>query len=603
MQEKNRTKLLAGLLVGTLGFSVARPDKMITEPLNQADAAWVNAQAAYQLAEVEENDLHVAQAKLKKWAWQSLPPDPNTAMLKYRQWINDLAEECGLDQLEVEAGSKSRKSTRKSDVFWAVQVKVKGEATLAELSRFLYRFKRADLLQRVVNMSMESEDLEGDPYMAIDMVVEGICMQSAPTRLDLFNQSPLVAELDAEATRLAVSDTDGFPTSPGFQVKVGEEYMEVTDVAEDGTFTVKRGMDDSEPTEHTDKAKVLFMPVAQEMADTSFDQFEDFLANNPFVKPVIPRELDPRINPINDKKLIVGDDLSFKVTTADFDKEVGKPAFELADGHPEGMSIDKETGEVKWAPGDDVKVDEYSAEVLVTQANNDELGELKKQFKVNVVVENDEPRLTVPRRTITAWLGQPVTVDLKVEDETPADQLEFEIDGVDGAFIDSKTLAFNWRPAEGIDPGEYEVTIKVKDKGGKEAEATLRLMARDDAARYTKFTAAIGVGDEMEALFFDQINNKPMKLKVGSKLSVADISGDVKTIGDRTLVLTTEEGDMDVVLGRDLRTMQQEFAEELKQNAPAKEEEEATQEGEPEPGKEAAKEEAPAGADKEEAKK
>jgi hypothetical protein len=384
--------------------------------------------------------------------------------------------------------------------------------------------------------------------------------------------------------------------------------MEVTEVSEDGTFTVKRGMDDSEPAAHTDKAKVLFVPVAQEMADTSFDQYKELLANSPFVKPVIPRELDPRINPINDKKLIVGDDLRFKVTTTDFDKAVGKPVFELADGHPEGMSIDKETGEVKWAPGDDVKVDQYSAEVLVTQANNDELGKLKKEFKVNVVVENDDPRLTVPRRTITAWLGQPVTVDLKVEDETPADQLEFEIDGVDGAFIDSKTMAFNWRPAEGIDPGEYEVTITVKDKGGKEAEGTIRLMARDDAARYTKFTAAIGIGDEMEALFFDQINNKPMKLKIGSKLNVADISGDVKTIGDRTLVLTTEEGDMDIVLGRDLRTMQQEFAAELKRNPPPAKEE-PTEEGEPAAGetapaegKEAAKEEPAAGGEKEQAK-
>ena len=116
--------------------------------------------------------------------------------------------------------------------------------------------------------------------------------------------------------------------------------------------------------------------------------------------------------------------------------------------------------------------------------------------------------------------------------------------------------------------------------------------ARDDAARYTKFTAAIGIGDEMEALFFDQINNKPMKLKIGSKLNVADISGDVKTIGDRTLVLTTEEGDMDIVLGRDLRTMQQEFAAELKRNPPPAKEE-PTEEGEPAAGgeKEQAKEE------------
>ncbi|MFK7819829.1 MAG: putative Ig domain-containing protein [Planctomycetaceae bacterium] len=565
MQEQNRTKLLAGVLAATVGFYGLRPDKMITEPLEERRVALSSALEQKDTASREENDLLDARFELNQWRGQSLPPDALNAQRVYREWLNGLAQECGLGgpAFVVEPKGRRKAQTRDGVVYETIEVRIEAEATLAQLTDFLYRFKKTGLMHRVRDLNVDSEDTEGDPYLTVVMLCEGISMADAPPRDDLFKRTKIAGELEEEATKLTVAEPDKFPSKSGFVVKAGDEYMAVTEVAEDGTWTVERGLENSEPVAHTADTRIEHRPIAKGMEEVTFDDYKQFLAGSPFVKPTPPKVYKPRLNNITNKELFRGEKLDFKVSTADFDPSKGPAAYKLAEGHPEGMAIDGKSGQVTWSPGDDVDFDEYTATVQVTQQKNPAV-DLTREFTVALKEKNGAPEITVPREQITAWLGQNVTVKMQVRDETTAEDLTFEIDGVEGAYVDSKTLAFNWRPAEDIDPGEYTAKVTVTDANGKTGEAEIRLDARDDAARYTKFTMSVGRNDEMEATLYDQINNRRTKVKVGSDFSVADITGSVKNIDGKSMVLATKDGEMVVGLGRDIRTVATEFAEQQK---------------------------------------
>lgn len=563
MQEQNRTKLLAGLLVGTLIFAAFRPDQMIFEPLRETATNLDNAFAEKEKAERREVGLLKARFNLNTWKGQSLPPNALNAQRVYRQWLNDLAENAGLSRLAIEAGGRPRKSTRDGDVYAAAQVKIDGEGTLAELARFLYRFERTDLLHRIRELNIESEDIEGDPILRLVMVAEGICMQNADERLDLFTKSTLPAELPAELNTVAVAEPELFPAKGGFRIQVGSEFMMVTAVSEDGTWTVERGIDDTEALTHPAAAVVEHVPVAKEMADVTFEQYEEFLKNSPFVKPTPPREYVPKINTITQKDLIRGDELDFRVSTSGFDPSLGSAVYTLQDA-PEGMTIDQKSGQVKWAPDEAVELGEYKAEVLVTQSDNPQV-QLTKDFTVALKIRNNSPKLTLPSGEISAWLGQPLRVPIQVEDESEPGELTFSVDGIDDGFVDLQTMTVNWLPTEDLEPGEFEVTVKVEDPGGKSAEASFKIVARDDAARYTRIVGAAGLDDDRVAWLFDRINNRSTKVEVGTKISVADIEGTIKAIQPKSVVLTTYEGEMEIALGKDLRIVVEEYKREAEQ--------------------------------------
>ena len=554
MQEKTRTKVLAGVLGSTLLFAGLRPDKKITEPINEANRRYDNALIEKDKEERKEAKMLDAKSQLREWRERSLPPNTRTAMRVYQQYLTDLAEECNLGRIAVTNGTEEGGRTKLAgDIYKAIGVKVEAAGTLADLSRFLYRFKRADLIQRISSLAIESEDIEGDPYLTLNMTAHGMCLSTAAPRSDLFKQSKLTAELDEEAETIKVADPTEFPEEPGFQLRVGDEYVEVTAIADDGTFTIKRGTDDSEPKAHdpSDPAeRVQYVPVAADMVDSSYDQFEDFLNTNPFTKPKDKITYEPRISSSKKKELIRGKELNFKVSVASFDPTLGGPVYELVEG-PEGMTLD-EKGKLKWKPADDAELKDYVAKVNVKQANNNEV-DLAQDITITLKVNNQEPTIRVPRDTITAWIGQTTGVDITIEDDEDTDRLTFDISGIEDAYFDSRSGQFKWAPKEDIEPGEYEAVVKVTDRGDKSAEGRIRFVARDDAAKFTKLTSATSrtyVSSDgktkkrvQDATLRDSINNKTIKLRVGSPVTIADVSGTVKDITTRDLVMTMARGD------------------------------------------------------------
>lgn len=563
MEDSKRTKLLAGALGLVVVFWLFEPHKAILKPLNDADLALSNAEA--DLEEAEDAKLNMLKAKrnMRLWKKQSLPPDDRNGQRVYQQWIQDLAEESGLSSVKVEAGSRPKKRSKavKDDIYVAAQLKITAEGTLTELSRFLYRFKRTALLHRVVTLSVQSDDIEGDPILEIGMLAEAISMTSAAPRLKLFQETWLSEAIEDDSTTLQVADLEMFPKEPGFQLQVDSEYMIVTAVDEETkTLTVQRAADDSTANSHDAKARVEWIPVAEEMKDVTFDEYKEFLAASPFVKPEPERQYEPAIQVIAKKSVKPGEKLDFRVKTEGFNPVNGGPVFKLAEGHPEGMTINEKTGAVEWQTADDTKIETYKATVQVTQSD-DATVDLSKEFSVEVAVANNAPSIGVPDGRITAWLGQPLTVELDVKDETPSSRLKFSVIGADGAYIDSETNAFKWNPDQTLEPGDYTATIKVTDREGKESEARINIIARDDEARYTKIIGSASIvpekGEQEEqavAWMYSTISNKTTKLQVGTEFSVADIVGTVKSIDPRSVTIETKDGQMELALGRDLRT-------------------------------------------------
>ncbi len=563
MDESKRTKLLAGALGVVVFFWMFEPQKALFGPLAEANTKFDNAEAELEEAEIAQTNMLKAKRNMRLWKQQSLPPDDRNAQRVYKQWVEDLAEEAGLSGIKVESGSRPKKRNKKTngDVYIGIQVKIAAEGTLTELSRFLYRFKRTALLQRIVSLGITSEDIEGDPIMEIDMLAEGVSMTTAAPRLVLFKQTTLAEAIEDDATELTVADLEEFPKEPGFQVQVDEEYMVVTAIdADTKTLTVERGRDDTKANPHDKDVRVEWVPVAQNMKNVTFAQYKEFLAGSPFVKTPPEKDYEPKIQLISKKSVKPGEKLDFRIKTEDFDPSLGGPVFKLADGHPEGMKINEKTGAIEWQTAEDTELDTYKATVLVKQSNNPVV-DLSKEFSVEVSIPNNAPVIGVPDERITAWLGQPLTVNLDIKDETPADRLKFSVVGAEGAYIDSQTNAFKWNPPETLEPGDYTATIKVTDREGKESEAAINIVARDDEARYTKIIGSASVipedGEQEEqttAWMYSTISNKSTKLQVGTEFRVADIVGTVKAIDPRSVTIETSDGQMELPLGKTLRS-------------------------------------------------
>lgn len=583
MDSNKRTKVLAGGLLATLVFYGARPDQMIREPLDKANVAFDLALEKSQDLEQQDNEFIEAQARLRKWTSRSLPPDNKTAQRLYSRWVNDLAESSGLTVTKISNGAapdKFSRETGKQPVYGAVEVILKADASLEELSRFLYRFERTDLTHRVKTLSILSRGID-DPILETTIVAEGVCMKSAKPRLELFPKSNLGEGIDEDSTEFKVADRTKFPKEPGFQIQVGRETMLVTEITEDGKMTVERGIDGTEPGEHVADAKVQYVPIAAELKDVSFEQYQAFLDASPFRKPEPEETYEPEIT-IASRELIRGRTLEARARLQDYDKELGKPVFSLeGEKIPEGMEINAETGKVTWKPANDLAVGEYKATAKAFQADKPE-EVFTKEFVITLKDANKDPTLTVPRDTVTAWLGQTVEVPIQFTDDKP-DEVTFEIEGVDDAYVDKETSMFRWLPSNEMEPSDIEVKIKATDGGGKSVEKTLRLAARDDEARYTRFVGGsvqkFSVEGQEELVtkrvgwLHDTMNRKSTRLEVGTKINISDISATVESLSASSVTLKMPAGTLLVKLdNKDLRSCFRDFkAKKREEAATAKE--------------------------------
>jgi hypothetical protein len=282
---KQREKRLAAIFVVTgvawLGWQFAVP--ALLGPLDDGRTRLRLLDNSAKTLEDDEFNMLAAQRRMADWKSHSLPPDPLEAQRLYQEWLTDLAEMAEISALRV---APERISATTAN-FKTVRLTIKGEATFDQLTTFLHYFERADLLQRIASLKIESPDANANTNgkLKVTLAAEGLCLPDAEPRSTLFPQSELAGSLPRTFGTLKVASTKGFPTSGEFGIRIEDEFLTVTKVA-GNEWTVMRGIDGTTKARHPDKAEVELFPVRYDRREILLGDQKKALASHPFMKSV-----------------------------------------------------------------------------------------------------------------------------------------------------------------------------------------------------------------------------------------------------------------------------------------------------------------------------
>lgn len=544
MDEKQRTKVLGGVLAGVLGFMVGKP--MLMGPIEDAKSKLIVADRSYEAAAEKDWQVDLAKQSIEDSRRISLPPSVSDAQRLYLSWITNLAEQCKFAVLTVTPGAAKNNPGK----YVEVAVNVECETTMEGLGRFLYLFEQADLLHRVASLEVESSNAQGTPRLEVKLTAEGLSVAGSPSKGDIFARTFLPESLDSDATEVAVGESADFPDKFPFKAQIGREMVNVLD-AKDGKWEIERGVEGTKVVEHDDNEYVQLFPVAGTRKDIEFNQYEDFVKASLFTKPVPQKTYKPVLDVVS-KTIEPGKTLKMTVKAKDVNLDIGKPSFAM-DGAIDGMTLDPESGDFEWTPPEDSEAIKHDLTFILTQVNNDDL-KIEKKASVTVQLQNAPPTLEVAGEAIVI-LGQDFSMDVRAEDDGGPDGLKFSLEGDSPSGLTVDGTSVTWSPPNTFTPGEYEFSIKATDSGtpAKTATKTVKLTVQDDTAASTRFTAAVGLDGIPVAWFWNQVENKRPELRLGQRLAIADIDAELTEISGRYVLMADTAGVWKLKLGDNLR--------------------------------------------------
>lgn len=549
MDQNKRTKLLAGALGVIMVFQFLKPHEKVMAPIRKASKDLERAEEDLQLAMDQDMDVMLAEANVDRGQTVSLPPSPTDAMRVYQKWITNLSEQCRFAALKVTPGQIDNRADR----YITVNVQVEAEVGLEDLTRFMYLFDQADLKHRITSLTVESSGSTGTPRMDVILTAQGMSVAGAKPHDDVFPLTTLNEAITADATTLTVESSESFPEKLPFMVQVGMEMVEVTD-RDQTSWTINRAVQGTQATDHAAEDYVQLFPIRYQEKPITFDDYQNFVASSPFVKPPVERKLNPRIAGLTDKTIAPGESVALTVSTVDVDSDVGEITYVLEDA-VEGMTIDSATGEFQWQTTVEAEAKTYSPKIIVKQKNNEDL-ELAGSFNVVLKVPNNAPTLDVASEAVVV-LGQSFELGLEASDDGDSDTLKFSLEGdvPDGLSVDSSARKLTWIPAKTFSPGEYDVTVKVTDSGdpAKSATESVKLKVQDDTAVYMKLTGSVSLDGKPAALFRNLISADNPRLTVGEKVEASEISATITEISGRYILMKDEAGVWRLELGQSLR--------------------------------------------------
>ena len=570
MTEQQRVRLLLGVLGTAVAIWLFVPifNRTFVEPIDEQKSRLENAEADLEKAEFAEMELMSAQTKMGGWKDASLPPDPLRAQDVYKDWIRKLAIQSGFTDLIVAPGRRSSKQ----GVYESVQVTAEGTANLKELRTFLYRFYKTDLTHRLVRLAIENDDNESQlAPMTIKLTAEGLCMVDAESRDELFPNSLLAKDVDADADIIALTSIEGFPTETGFVCSLDNEFIKVTEI-KGNEFKVERGIDGSKVSDHSADSVIELFPVNPERADIEIGedgkfkatgdskdaakraiQYNELVDNSMFTKPRPPIEYKPRLAGIGDRTVTRGSEFKTSARLTGSDPSQGKPVFELAEGAPEGMTVDAETGAIVWQTDDKTKEGEFKVTVTAFQKQNPDKKH-EEPFVVTVTVPNIDPVLSVAEK-MESYIGSEMVLQATATDDGDPKELTFTMtDAPPGATLNPTTGEFEWNIPADLEPGDYSVTMTVTDGGGKKSSKTIVLTALDDVAKYTSMTGFIDNG-RPEMWLRNKLTGKQHTVFKGDSFEIANIKAEVMDIQSNAAILKTSKGLWSLAVGQNLRAM------------------------------------------------
>ena len=189
--DRSKILLMAFVVLIVLWRGTGIVSGVVFGPLNDRAAQIANLTAQKDKLEAQQQQVEVSEHKLQRWKSQSLPPAAQIATTVYQHWLIDLASQAKLEAVSVSPSRVATGNQRASSVFQRIGVSVKAEGNMEQLCQFLYDFYRADLLQRVAHLDVESTAHTANPKMKFNLTIEGLAMKDTPPRSTLMTPAQL----------------------------------------------------------------------------------------------------------------------------------------------------------------------------------------------------------------------------------------------------------------------------------------------------------------------------------------------------------------------------------------------------------------------------
>lgn len=557
MDDQKRTKLLAAGLGAVVAVYFGRSvvTNWVMGPIRDLERKVATAEAQAEKLADQEIQLNVAQRNLKDWKAISLPGDLDSAQRLYREWVFDLARQCGFSGSGFEVIPGARSAQKEFNTV-AVEIK-KAEVDLQGLARFLYLFDQSALLHRISGMKVDSPGAQGNPRLAVTLTVEGMSVTGTENRAELLPRTRLAGAIDDKALLLKAVPNELFPVqSEGFEpflVRLDRELLQVTEVSEAG-WKVVRGYAGTKSVSHADLSTVELFPVLWDRREKRLEDYQALVAASPFVLPAAAKSWSPRVAGVSDKTIRPGETVSLTAKLDNADPELGTAAFALEDA-AEGMSIDATNGQFTWSPAESLQPGKYSAVVAAVQSGKPDQ-KISTKLTITIQEQNVAPKITL-QSAATVVLGREFSLQAAATDDGPAESLKYSLGGgaPEGLGIDAKTGLLKWLPARSFTPGKYDVTVNVTDGGRdpKSASAKVALDVQDDFAAMTTLTGTVA----RDGIWFAWLRNRAtgvtLKLKAGEVVRISEIAAEITEITARHVLLKDQAGIWKLVLGGTLR--------------------------------------------------
>ena len=523
-----------------------------------------------------DQELQIARAKKKllDWQAQSLPPDSGKkripdaaeAQRQYLEWLTGLADDIGFEEVHVTPQQSrpmvltQRNASMASGnavVCMEVVVQIDGLGRLSQLYDLLDRIGSVNLLQRTSQLKITTEDVLGDPPVKFILHSAGLAMTDAPPRRTLFPRTELAEKVDSEATRWTVSESAGFPKQAPFRVRLDREYVEVTEM-QDRIWTVKRGVNRSEPGEHAAGCTVTLAPVNSEHGPLTAEAFAELVRENPFVKPTPPRQYDMRFGPFSSAVVVQGKTFELSLTASEFDPARGEPSYRAVGKTPAGLSVNPKSGKLTWKPDAKLRVGEYPVKVQVRHPSAPD-GSISQPLKLTLVEPNSPPKIS-PVASQSLYRGLVWRFKMNATDpDKPEQRLSFKLgsNAPAGCQINASTGEITWTPAESQPVGRATIPVTVSDSGQppQTATANVTVDVQEDTAKQTLLTGIVVINGQPEARFSNTKLNQATVLKIGDELSAADITATITDIAARMVTVRLGEVERPLKLGESVRSL------------------------------------------------
>ena len=556
MDDKKRTKLLAVGLGAVVAVYAGRStvSGWVFGPINALEKKLQSAQTAGETLADRQIELGVARRNLNDWKNLSLPADIDDAQRLYREWVFELARQCGFSGPAFEVTPAAR-SAQKEYSTVAVEVR-KAETDLQGLVRFLYLFDQAGILQRISSMKIDSPGAQGNPRLNVTLTAEGMSVAGTDNRAELLPRTKLIGALTDNATVMQAVPSDQFPTAEGFEpfmIRLERELIRITAIQGE-QWTIERGVAGTKPGAHPDQSVIELFPVTWDRRETTIDQFLTLIKDSPFVIPSPPKTWSPKVAGLSDRTIRPGEEVKMTARADGINPELGPASFTLNEATP-GMAIDPATGVFTWTPEASLTAGKYTATVVLTQANAPE-----KQYdeKVTITIEqpNAAPVLTLPKSALVV-IGREFSVQATATDDATDSVLSYALGSgtPEGLQIDTKTGLLKWTPARSFTPGKYDVTVTVKDSGSdpKSASAVIALDVQDDHAAMTLLSGTVSRDGVWYAWFRNKGTGITTRPKAGETIRISEVNAEIVSITNRYVTMKDTAGIWKLQLGEGLR--------------------------------------------------